>query len=79
MLFRSYGSTIEHYLNDKIQFRYNYTIPGLSNLVASLDREEMKKIQTTFGNVRARGGYLSLQDEGLPGAAFRRLRWRKLE
>jgi serine/threonine protein kinase len=74
-----YDTTIEHHLNGRMQFRFKYTIPGLSNLVASLEREEMRRIRTTFGNIRARGGYLSLQDEGLPGAAFRRLRWRRLE
>ena len=73
------GTTIEHWLNEKKQFRYDYTHRGLTNLLAALDREEFRRIKTTFGNVRARGGYLSLQDEGVPGTAYRRLRWRVLE
>ena len=74
-----YSTTIEHYLNGRQQLRFNYLTPGLSNLLANLDREEKKYLGVSYGNVRARGGYLSLQDDGTAGASFRHLRWRKLE
>ena len=40
--------------------------------------KKRQKLGISYGNVRARGGYLSLQDqEG--GAWFRQLRWRRLD
>lgn len=73
------ATTIEHWLNGRLQLRLDYQLPRFTNHLAALDAYEHQQINTSFGNVRARGGYLSLLDEGPPGAAFRHVRWRRLE
>ena len=72
------GTAIEHWINGVKQFRLDYTRSAFIGVLAQLEATEKQKLGISYGNVRARGGYLSLQDqEG--GAWFRRLRWRRLD
>lgn len=72
------GSSIEHWLNGRRRFRFQYDDARFARYLKDLEEMEKRTLNTTYGNVRARGGYFLLQDQGTP-VWFRRFRWRTLE
>ena len=72
------GTTIEHWLNGRRRLWLDYNDTRMAAYMAQLETMEKRVLTTSYGNVRARGGYLLLQDQGTP-VWFRRLRWRTLD
>jgi serine/threonine protein kinase/Tfp pilus assembly protein PilF len=72
------GTEIEHWLNGRRVLRFNYADRRFAPQLAQLDALELKQFGRSTGNVRARGGYLQLLDQGTE-VWFRHLRWRTLD